>query len=223
MGIDHVGHYLLSDAPLYRLLGRGAAPLFFFLIGYTQKLHHPHRVLGLGLLLTFVNSFFLERPFLNILIAFWGIQSLLTIVQANWSTKEYSFWFFLLTVLHIPIASSLEYGTWGLLMASAARLFATCHRHAFAFLGYSLLLYFLWESALFGFLHSESILIGFGLLCLGLYLLFTHYRPQVISFIPSWGALPFLCLSRYSLEIYVIHLLCLQAYCFLSQSCFPLR
>ncbi len=53
---DHVGLYFMTDQPWLRLLGRGAAVIFGFLIGYSGSTRVPPSWVGLGVGLTMLNA-----------------------------------------------------------------------------------------------------------------------------------------------------------------------
>jgi hypothetical protein len=54
MVVDHVGLYCLPEQPVFRVLGRPAAVIFGFLIGYSGATRVPPSWIGLGLGLTFL-------------------------------------------------------------------------------------------------------------------------------------------------------------------------
>lgn len=69
---DHVGLYFMTDEPWLRILGRGAAVIFGFLIGYSGSTRVPPSWVGLGLGLTMLNTWLFpndEAHTLDILIS----------------------------------------------------------------------------------------------------------------------------------------------------------
>ncbi|NVO17716.1 MAG: hypothetical protein HXX10_27135 [Rhodoplanes sp.] len=54
--LDHFGHFFMDDDRWWGVVGRLAAPTFFFLIGYAATRTVPLRWLWLGLVLTLLNS-----------------------------------------------------------------------------------------------------------------------------------------------------------------------
>lgn len=56
MIVDHVGLYFLPEQPLLRVLGRPAAVIFGFLIGYSASTRVPPSWVGLGLGLSYLES-----------------------------------------------------------------------------------------------------------------------------------------------------------------------
>src|SRR5579872_332312 len=70
MIVDHLGAYVFQDNLWLRLIGRGAAPLFFFLIGYSGKLRIRPSLIMFGLILS-VTGFLISGHFwVNILLVF---------------------------------------------------------------------------------------------------------------------------------------------------------
>jgi len=56
VAIDHFGHFFVDDDRWWSVFGRPAAPTFFFLMGYAQTRTVPLRWIGLGVILTLLNS-----------------------------------------------------------------------------------------------------------------------------------------------------------------------
>jgi hypothetical protein len=56
VSIDHFGHYFVNDDRWWSVVGRLAAPTFFFLIGFAHTRAVPHYWIWLGVILTLLNS-----------------------------------------------------------------------------------------------------------------------------------------------------------------------
>jgi hypothetical protein len=54
--VDHYGYFFVEDGEWWSVVGRLAAPTFFFLMGYAQTRAVPLRWLGLGVVLTVLDS-----------------------------------------------------------------------------------------------------------------------------------------------------------------------
>jgi hypothetical protein len=54
--LDHFGHFFMDDDRWWGVIGRLAAPTFFFLVGYAQTRTVPLRWIWFGLVLTLLNS-----------------------------------------------------------------------------------------------------------------------------------------------------------------------
>lgn len=54
--VDHIGYFFVEDDRWWSVLGRLAAPAFFFLIGYGQTRNVPVRWIWLGIILTLLES-----------------------------------------------------------------------------------------------------------------------------------------------------------------------
>ncbi len=84
MVIDHTGVFFMDDNIWMRLVGRMAAPLFFYLVGYSGSYRFKSQILVLGIALWMVNFFtsayssVLERILpVNILITFVLIKAIM--------------------------------------------------------------------------------------------------------------------------------------------------
>ena len=56
VAVDHVGYFFISDADWWSVVGRMAAPVFFFMLGYAQSRTIPFRWIWLGVILTLLDS-----------------------------------------------------------------------------------------------------------------------------------------------------------------------
>ncbi len=210
MIIDHIGKFIFPEQLWLRAIGRAAAPLFFFATGYASNHRFKADILWYAILLTLSTLVLENQLFANILFNFVLIKLILN--QANlvkFIEKNLIVSFFLCMVFQWLTAGYLEYGAFGILFGTGAYLLSQQNRWGIYWLGFSLLLYFIYQSLIFGFVASPVCLVIFGMLSLSLFFLFYGYRLM------SWnlgGVLNFVCifLGRYSLEIYVFHLLCFQ-------------
>lgn len=120
---DHVGLYFDTDGTWWRVVGRVAAPIFFFLIGFARTRFVPWTWLWLGLVLTFVEGWTSgNRPggyFLNILINFALIRLALDFVERRIVPSRARVVAFALgaVLLVRPLDPFLEYGAEGWLWA----------------------------------------------------------------------------------------------------------
>ena len=217
MVIDHVGAYLLNDEPWFRLVGRGAAPLFFFLIGYVNHLRIRTSLLIYGIILSGVGYLQYGHFWINILINFIFIAALLyRFPMSRIPTIWRMIAFILLLSLHWFISIYLEYGLLGFLIAASGQLLATKDKQAPFWLLISLVSYFAMESLAFNFTPYPQRMAVFGVLIICLYAGLVNYRLKTVNIAPLF-ALPLEFLSRYSLPIYFYHLIALIMYSILSK------
>ncbi len=208
--IDHTAEFLLENNPWCRLLGRGAAPLFFFLIGYSAKLRVRVSLVIYALILTFTGFLLFNHLWLNILVNFIFIYCFLNLFPPQLSHKWTQISLYIGAILLHPVLSKyIEYGTTGFLIAYSARLLYLQKPAGKYGLGVSLFLYYLWQGYAFGFYQRQILLTGLGLICVALYLAMVFYKFRPIA-CPPRLRLPLLILSRYSLEIYFYQLFTLQ-------------
>jgi len=215
MIVDHVGEYLFADNVWCRLIGRGAAPLFFFLVGYVGKLHIRSALIVFGLILTF-STYLVSRHYnISILFNFILIHYCLAffpVEKINTLTRTICFIAFAL--LNVPIYLFFEYGLLGILIAYSARMIALKDPQGDFWLLLTMILYFLWECAYFQFTKQPNAIFVFTLLTIFLIAAMQTYRLRQVP-CPQLLRLPALFISRYSLEIYFFHLIILQIYFYL--------
>lgn len=211
MIIDHVGFYLLENEMWYRTFGRAAAPLFFFAVGYMASFRFKESLLVYGIILTFANYVFMGFIGINILINFIIIKWVFSKVNpARMSHLILGISVVLLTAANF-LPHYLEYGAFGLLFATCARLFAQNDRRGQPILIITLIAYFFVELDIFHFNVLQSIaLIGIEVV---LYYVFINYSFINIK-LKSFTRYLILFFSRYSLEVYFYHLLFLKILAF---------
>jgi hypothetical protein len=127
--VDHFGYFFMEDDLWWSVLGRFAAPIFFFLVGYAKSRTIPLHWIGLGVALTLLDSANADWEWVapNILLSFvlirFAFRYLPRLVQRYpWISVA-----FLVAVLIavLPIAAQLvDYGAEGWLWA----LFGLLHR-----------------------------------------------------------------------------------------------
>lgn len=208
--IDHSAQFLLDDNLWGRLLGRGAAPLFFFLIGYTGRLHLRFSLILYGLILSFSGFLFYQHLWINILLSFIFINLFFHLFRNLIQKRAVQLGIVLCCIFLQPFVSKyIEYGTSGFLLAFAGRQLALHDPLAKYWLGVALVVYYLWQGYAFAFYQNQWMLTILGFICVGLYMVMSSYQLKILS-VPSRLRLPLLLLSRYSLEIYFYHLFILQ-------------
>jgi hypothetical protein len=218
MVADHIGLYdTTTDRTDLRVVGRCAAPIFFFLIGYVNHLRIRPSLIIYGCLLSITAYFLHNHVFFNILISMILIQYCLwTFPPERITTVWRCVGFIVLIPANYWVMGYLEYGTLGLLFAYSARLIALKDRQASFWLIMTLIVYTVWQSMLFKFFeHPVYIYILLTEMTL-LYFAFNFYRE--VTFTPHKWQLPLLFISRYSLEIYFIHLFALHVMTIVSKA-----
>ncbi len=127
--VGHFGYFFMQDPNWWSVFGRMAAPVFFFLMGYAQSRTIPLRWIGLGAILTLLDSWNNEWMWMapNILFS----MVLIRIARPGVKTLILKFaWlaFILLVcalIALLPLAANMvDYGAEGWLWA----LFGLCHR-----------------------------------------------------------------------------------------------
>ncbi len=215
MVVDHIGMYLLDNNIWLRLAGRGAAPLFYFLVGYAGKVHVNFWLCFYGIILTLSNYLINGTMQVNILLSFIALHyAFIYVDAAKINTLGRIGLFIVCSVGTVFVYNTIEYGLLGFLIAYSARFIALKEKHADLWLISALVIYYLWECLYFQFTASIAMLTAFGVLVLFLYIVMSQFRQTTLP-CPRFLVPMLLLLSRYSLEVYFMHLILLQAYSFL--------
>lgn len=220
MVVDHFGFYFFPEIEMFRVFGRLCAPIFFFLIGYANTRDLPMRWLAATGILLVVNMMY-GLPVLPLCILMTMMLIRLAIDPLmNWLKVHpvYLWWVLLLLVFAmIPTDMLVEYGTMGMVIAIAG--FAARRqevvRDAFGarmpeiLLAFALGSYGAMSAVIFGFSTFGIMVLAAGII--GLYFVLQNFKPVVSegsASHPHAGLVRF-C-GRYTVEIYVIHLIVLK-------------
>ena len=127
--IDHFGYFFVEDNQSWNLLGRLAAPIFFFLLGYAQTRKIPISWIGLGIILTVLDSWNTDWTWVvpNILFSLALIRFARPFTQKFLNHFGWIAFIFLLAGLFLilPVSTGfVEYGAEGWYWA----LFGLCQR-----------------------------------------------------------------------------------------------
>lgn len=211
MFVDHIGAYIFTEQLSMRVIGRLAAPIFFFLIGYSRSYRFKEDIFWCGILLTLCYLLTAKIFFLNILLSFTIIKYLFQYFHFEKYANKKLFFLFLFLSLMMPLSGSvLEYGTEGLMFAICGQLVSANKPNYFLFLIFAIASYFLEENLGFGFYEHRFYLSSFVFICFLLFLLMFFYRSRIWH-LPKLLKIPALIISRYSLWIYTVHLIILRA------------
>jgi hypothetical protein len=221
MVIDHVGKYFLANNVWMRVLGRLAAPQFFFLVGYSGSYRFKRWILIYGLALVAVSyvtdsgtGFYERIAPLNILLSFVLIKALLgRFDPARQPTENLFALLAVLIIFSLPGYLLIEYGTLGLCYAIGGRLRQQRHEFAHIWLFATVGVHFFFELFFLPILEPE---MAQGAVVLGMGLLVVVFLANLTIFV-SYGFRLFrvenkplktvgIYVSRYSLEIYFFHL-----------------
>lgn len=205
MVIDHIGFYFYPDTPILRVIGRGAAPLFFFLIGYSNHLRITPLLIIYGVILSIMGFYEYDKFWISILFNFILVQFFLGLFPPAKLTLLWRYAMFILLICLNPLLyNHLEYGTLGILLAYCGKLIALKDPQADVFLILTLTIYFIWETITFSFFNPTALLYAFAGIVLSLCLIMHFYKQRTFHF-PQPLILPTLFLSRTSLHLYFYH------------------
>jgi len=127
--VDHFGYFFMENDLWWSVLGRFAAPIFFFLVGYAKSKTIPLHWIGLGVLLTLLDSSNADWEWVapNILLSFVFIRFAYRYLEKPMQSYPWVTVALLVSILIavLPIAAQLvDYGAEGWLWA----LFGLLHR-----------------------------------------------------------------------------------------------
>ena len=221
MVIDHVGQYFMYDNIWMRIIGRMAAPLLFYLVGYSGSYKFKYQILALGVALCLIEFFVSNDPSLirnilplNILINFVLIKAILNRFDPS---KLGSGYLILLLAILILIGNYtrtyIEYGTLGLSIAIGSRLVNERHPFGKPWIIIATTAHFLLQMNSLLFIRPDvpmqvipvAILLIASIFALSL-LLFLKYELRTFTVNPTWLRTFVIHVSRYSLQIYFFHL-----------------
>jgi TraX protein len=225
MIVDNAGLFLMYDNIWMRVIGRMAAPLFFYLVGYSGSYKFKYQILALGIGLCLIKLFVSDNPSLignilplDILINFVLIKAILNRFDpAKLRTGYLILILAVLVLIGEQTRAFVEYGSLGLAIAIGSRLIYKNHQFGkpwiiiattahYLIQGNSLLLS--WpEVSMKVMLLAIALLVLIFALSL---LLFLKYELRTFTV----GSAPLrtiaIYISRYSLQIYFFHLAAFQ-------------
>ncbi len=221
MVVDHAGWLFVDHNVWMRIVGRLAAPLFFFLVGYSGSYRFKLEILLLGVALSTIgfltsaeNGIDALLP-LNILLSFVLIKLIMDRFDpAAQTSARLVTVLAILTVISVPAyVATVEFGSLGLCYAMGARLLSRGHPLARFWLATTVAVHFVFSTVefLLWYAAAPSSVLPFAIPgmaavfgIVGLILLNYRFRPLDIK--PAWIRVPVIYISRYSLQVYFFHL-----------------
>jgi hypothetical protein len=204
MVIDHIGLFLFPKIIIFRIIGRLAAPCFFFLIGYVGAYRFKLSLLLSGLWLTGLFMWFQQYHALNLLLSFILLRFVFHLIEFRDRSAFFLSMIFFASLLIQPFINHfLEYGTLGFLIATTGRLTAIKHPFTQFFLLATFVAYFIFQAHLFTLAFPDIYFILLGVLILVQIAGLSRYSLRPFKFIPTIDTI-FMLISRYSLFIYVV-------------------
>jgi uncharacterized membrane protein len=204
MVLDHMG--LVTQCTWLHVIGRAAAPLFFFLVGYSKSYHWQNRLLAYAIALAFFQLLIFEPKtiYFNILFFFIIIQLILiylSTITLNW--KLLLALFIGCNVFSYYIYDLLEYGLLGLEVALFGLFVREQRSYAIPWGIAALTSYCAAQILVFKLFSQGPFYTTIGLfLVIGVYC--GRYQQRIRE-LPKPLRTQVLFLSRYSLPIYFYH------------------
>lgn len=221
MVIDHIGKFFLANNVWFRIIGRMAAPQFFFLVGYSGSYRFKKSILSYGIGLLVVN--YLVNPSatlaehiipINILISFVIIKALLHKYDvAKLPTESLLIVLAVLLLFSLPSYILIEYGTLGLCYAIGARLHKQRHHLRRFWIVLTVLVHFFF-ALVFTLIIDPDVpmnMLPFTIPLLAVIFaanltIFLNYSFRVFNVKGELLRTLAVYISRYSLELYFFHL-----------------
>lgn len=213
MIIDHVGQYFYPDLLWFKVFGRYCVPMWFFLVGYARSRDlSPRMWIGAGILIA-ADALLGRAIFpLNILVSIIAVRIVLDpLMKFVLQDKRY-FWAIAvgLFILIVPTYPWVEYGSLAIILAMFGYIVRAGNKvFATPVILFAVLSYILSQQVLLQLSHIQFIAMTVGVLCVfgGLYFFTPQTYPQAEKRLsgPVTGVLKFT--GRWTLEIYVVHLL----------------
>jgi hypothetical protein len=218
MILDHIGYFFYPDTLWLRAVGRGSFPIWCFLIGYANSRNTGRDIWSWATVLLVFNMA-LGGPLLplNILFTIIAVRLVLdrmaNVVFRNWEVMLYAV--LALTLLVWPTMIFVEYGAMGLLLALCG--YAVRHQDSLGvsmsvqrgYIFFVTVLYFLSQNFMFQFPEAEGKIAAFTIGSAMLVMCFfkplnlidwTEKLPRPITRTLQFS-------GRYTMEIYVVHLI----------------
>lgn len=214
MIVDHIGHYFFPDLLWIRVVGRLCVPMWFFLIGYANS-RDLSRILWIGGAILVAGNVIVGMPIfaLNILATIIVVRLVLDRVVEMFDRSDV--WRYgtavALVLLIIPTAAFVEYGASVLILAMYGYYLRHGRSKAFmnGFMIFTLLSFLISEHLFFGFSSAQFTVLGIGLFVVISALQFFKpcELPDLEKKLTPAGCFILRIGGRYSLEIYVVHLM----------------
>ncbi len=220
MMIDHVGYYFFPDDLIWRSIGRACIPIWGFLIGYSlTRRSDPALWVGTALFafIAFITGDSLLP--LSILMTFILCRIALPLMEHITSSGRAGTLalVIILMMLNIPATLFIQYGLQIFLFALAGRFYRVPSLSSSAGVSARMMMiiaivcFILFQSAAFGFSQIEMLIAFLGCLITGMAALL--FKAQTCQHLDDMMPKPMKTIlkigGRYTLEIYLIHVMIL--------------
>ena len=222
MLVDHFGYYFDDEYSWWRVIGRLCVPVWFFLIGYARSRDlNPKLWIGAAILIIASAISGVGVLPVNILGTMLIVRMVLDPIMRQSQRSSQGLWQIsvMLLLLVFPSSYLFEYGSLAIIMAMFGWLIRNQYEypdgvvqtHRFFF--FALLSFVILQTMFFGFIGREIIVLSLGILVVMTVLML--FRPLVFQGTGvGWKGVisaPLRFMGRWTLEIYVVHLLIFKA------------
>lgn len=222
MIIDHVGAFLYPEQMEWRVIGRFSMPVWLFLVGYAQSRDLSKSLwIGGGILVVF-DLFIGQGVFdLNILFTILFVRMTLDFVMRLYLSNREGriFTLFLIILLVVPTSYLFDYGTHAWLFAMLGYLvrhkvpLSISNVHLLIFAGIITMARTMTDLVFFDFSVSQNMLASLGIFLICVLML--NFKSKIyqdgVMFSSKVLKNSLKIMGRWSLEIYVLHILLLKS------------
>jgi len=205
MIIDHIGAFLMPDQEMLRIIGRAAAPVFCFLIAFSNSKKIDFSLLTLGVSIVTIDFILFGKFSPNILITLFALRYLNSaLANKDFKITLYdSIPFAFLVFILFPILQMLEYSSAALIPYLLGHVVRLNHKHKHYLMIILGALYFLFLNTLAGITAYPLFLSGY---IITTFIIMATIEP---AYYPTKIGPHKWCvyyLGKYALQIYFIHL-----------------
>jgi hypothetical protein len=225
MVIDHIGYHFFPDEMWFRVLGRLSFPIWFFFVGHARSTELSPRLWG-GIAILVASSLIAGQyllpvtALLTILISRYLRHGI--VIRSLHSPQALRGMFLILFFAGFPTGILFEYGTMGMLFVLMGYIMRHYEevkkdieeKYLLLFAGASFFVFYVTQ----GMTLTTATLSQAGVMFLGFSVLFYwlwNFRaktyPDLTKKLPRVLIVPLQIMGRYTLEIYVAHLVLFRA------------
>ncbi len=208
MFIDHIGMFFLPDLAILRVIGRISFPMFFFLIGYSQKFKNNLDIIILALLMIAFDYFFDDRQKTIFITSYTVlptiiISRLILKYSIDWVAQHLLASFFFLALYMLPISLFLQCGTLGCAFMIYGYLIKNniYNGTSKTFLILTVISYFYFQHSIDSSVEPIILIVLLGYLSLWM----NKFKLKEYQFQNNCAKLILSTCSRYSLLLYYVH------------------
>jgi hypothetical protein len=204
MIFDHIGSNFMQDQEMLRQIGRAAAPIFFFFIGFSNSKRTDYSLPVLGAAIVVIDYILFGKYSANILISLFIFRLFNAIFEDDdFSIKASAiFAIAFLTFLTFPSMHIFEYSTIGVLPYLLGHIVRLNNKNKKFFTIAFGILYYISLFILSGMMHNKLFLSSY---IITTFILMGTISDKTYSAKPGIIDKSIYLLGKYALQIYFVH------------------